>query len=212
MGIRVVHVLTHDSIGVGEDGPTHQPVEQIAALRAIPNLLVFRPADETETAEAWQFALHQKNRPSALALTRQNLAPARKEYEEKNLVSYGAYELVSASDAKVSIFASGSEVEIALKAAADLKVKGISTRVVSVPCFELFKEQPETYRKAIIGNSPVKVGVEAAIRQGWDYFIGNDGAFVGMHSFGASAPAKDLYKHFGITAEAVVAAAEAKLG
>ncbi len=212
MGIRVIHVLTHDSIGVGEDGPTHQPVEQIAALRAIPNLLVFRPADETETAEAWQFALHQKNRPSALALTRQNLAPARKEYEEKNLVSYGAYELVSASDAKVSIFASGSEVEIALKAAADLKVKGISTRVVSVPCFELFKEQPETYRKAIIGNSPVKVGVEAAIRQGWDYFIGNDGAFVGMHSFGASAPAKDLYKHFGITAEAVVAAAEAKLG
>ena len=212
MGIRVVHVLTHDSIGVGEDGPTHQPVEQIAALRAIPNLLVFRPADETETAEAWQFALHQKNRPSALALTRQNLAPARKDYEEKNLVSYGAYELVSASDAKVSIFASGSEVEIALKAAADLKVKGISTRVVSVPCFELFKEQPETYRKAIIGNSPVKVGVEAAIRQGWDYFIGNDGAFIGMNSFGASAPAKDLYKHFGITAEAVVAAAEAKLG
>ncbi len=212
MGIRVVHVLTHDSIGVGEDGPTHQPVEQIAALRAIPNLLVFRPADETETAEAWQFALHQKNRPSALALTRQNLTPARKDYEEKNLVSYGAYELVSASDAKVSIFASGSEVEIALKAAADLKVKGISTRVVSVPCFELFKEQPETYRKAIIGNSPVKIGVEAAIRQGWDYFIGNDGAFIGMNSFGASAPAKDLYAHFGITAEAVVAAAEEKLG
>ncbi|MBB3946057.1 transketolase [Rhizobium skierniewicense] len=212
MGIRVVHVLTHDSIGVGEDGPTHQPVEQIAALRAIPNLLVFRPADETETAEAWQFALHQKNRPSALALTRQNLTPARKDYEEKNLVSYGAYELVSASDAKVSIFASGSEVEIALKAAADLKVKGISTRVVSVPCFELFKEQPETYRKAIIGNSPVKIGVEAAIRQGWDYFIGNDGAFIGMNSFGASAPAKDLYKQFGITAEAVVAAAEEKLG
>lgn len=212
MGIRVVHVLTHDSIGVGEDGPTHQPVEQIAALRAIPNLLVFRPADETETAEAWQFALHQKNRPSALALTRQNLTPARKEYEEKNLVSYGAYELVSESDAKVSIFASGSEVEIALKAAADLKAKGISTRVVSVPCFELFLEQPETYREAIIGTSPVKIGVEAAIRQGWDYFIGNDGDFIGMHSFGASAPAKELYKKFGITAEAVVAAAEAKLG
>lgn len=212
MGIRVVHVLTHDSIGVGEDGPTHQPVEQIAALRAIPNLLVFRPADETETAEAWQFALHQKNRPSALALTRQNLTPARKDYEEKNLVSYGAYELVSESDAKVSIFASGSEVEIALKAAADLKAKGISTRVVSVPCFELFMEQPETYREAIIGTSPVKIGVEAAIRQGWDYFIGNDGDFIGMHSFGASAPAKELYKKFGITAEAVVAAAEAKLG
>ncbi|MGV1751967.1 transketolase [Agrobacterium sp. CG674] len=212
MGIRVVHVLTHDSIGVGEDGPTHQPIEQIAALRAIPNLLVFRPADETETAEAWQFALHQKNRPSALALTRQNLTPARKDYEEKNLVSHGAYELVSDSDAKVSIFASGSEVEIALKAAADLKAKGISTRVVSVPCFELFMDQPETYREAIIGTSPVKIGVEAAIRQGWDYFIGNDGDFIGMHSFGASAPAKELYKKFGITAEAVVAAAEAKLG
>lgn len=212
MGIRVVHVLTHDSIGVGEDGPTHQPVEHVAALRAIPNLLVFRPADETETAESWQIALHEKHRPTALALTRQNLTPARKEYEEKNLVSYGAYELVSASDAKVSIFASGSEVELALKAAADLKVKGISTRVVSVPCFELFKEQPETYRKAIIGDSPVKIAVEAAIRQGWDYFIGNDGAFIGMNSFGASAPAKDLFKHFGITAEAVVAAAEAKLG
>ncbi|PYG58499.1 transketolase [Rhizobium sp. UGM030330-04] len=211
MGIRVVHVLTHDSIGVGEDGPTHQPVEQIAALRAIPNLLVFRPADETETAECWQLALEQKHRPSALALTRQNLAPSRKEYEEKNQSAYGAYELVSASDAKVSIFASGSEVEVALKAAATLKDNGVSVRVVSVPCFELFKEQPETYRNAIIGKAPVKIAIEAAIRQGWDYFIGSDGAFVGMHSFGASAPAKDLFKHFGITAEAVVAAVEAKL-
>ncbi|WP_159950894.1 transketolase [Rhizobium sp. 18065] len=211
MGIRVVHVWTHDSIGVGEDGPTHQPVEHFAALRAIPNLLLFRPADESETAECWQIALKEKHRPSGLALTRQNLIPARTVYEEKNLSAYGAYELISASDAKVSIFASGSEVEIAIKAQATLAAKGISARVVSVPCFELFFEQSADYQEAIIGKAPVKIAVEAGIRQGWDAFIGNDGAFVGMKSFGASGPAKDLYKHFGITAEAVVSAAEAKL-
>ena len=211
MGIRVIHVLTHDSIGVGEDGPTHQPVEHMSALRAIPNLLFFRPADAVETAECWQIALHEKHRPSALALTRQNLAPARTAYEAKNLSAQGAYELVSDDDAKVSIFAAGSEVEIALKAAGMLKDKGISVRVVSMPCFELFYDQPEEYQRTIIGNSPVKVAVEAGIRQSWDYIIGHDGAFIGMKSFGASAPAKDLYKHFGITAEAVVEAAEARL-
>lgn len=211
MGIRVVHVWTHDSIGVGEDGPTHQPVEHFAALRAIPNLLLFRPADETETAECWQIALKEKHRPSGLALTRQNLVPARTEYEDKNLCAYGAYELISASDAKVSIFASGSEVEIAIKAQQQLVAKGIPTRVVSVPCFELFFEQDADYQQAIIGNAPVKIGVEAGIRQGWDAIIGSTGAFIGMKSFGASGPAKDLYKHFGIAAEAVVAAAEAKL-
>ncbi|AXV16126.1 transketolase [Neorhizobium sp. SOG26] len=211
MGIRVVHVWTHDSIGVGEDGPTHQPVEHVAALRAIPNLLVFRPADETETAECWQLALKEKHRPSGLALTRQNLAPARKTYEEKNLCAQGAYELVSAADAKVTIFASGSEVELALKAQATLDGKGIATRVVSVPCVELFEEQPETYQQAILGNSPIKIAVEAGVREGWDRFIGHDGVFIGMKSFGASGPAKDLFKHFGITAEAVVAAVEAQL-
>jgi transketolase len=211
MGIRVVHVWTHDSIGVGEDGPTHQPVEHLAALRAIPNLLVFRPADETETAECWQLALKEKHRPSGLALTRQNLAPARKTYEEKNLCANGAYELVSSADARVTIFASGSEVEIALKAQAILDGKGISTRVVSVPCVELFMDQSEDYQQAIIGNSPVKIAVEAAVREGWDHFIGPKGTFIGMKSFGASGPAKDLYKHFGITAEAVVAAAEKEL-
>ncbi|MBP1846201.1 transketolase [Rhizobium petrolearium] len=211
MGIRVVHVWTHDSIGVGEDGPTHQPVEHLAALRAIPNLLLFRPADETETAECWQLALKEKHRPSGLALTRQNLTPARKTYEEKNLCAHGAYELVSASDARVTIFASGSEVEIALKAQAVLDGKGIATRVVSVPCVELFLEQPEAYQQAIVGNSPVKIAVEAAVREGWDHFIGPKGVFIGMKSFGASGPAKDLYKHFGITAEAVVAAAEKEL-
>ncbi|MCJ8519579.1 transketolase [Pseudorhizobium tarimense] len=211
MGIRVVHVWTHDSIGVGEDGPTHQPVEHLAALRAIPNLLLFRPADETETAECWQLALKEKHRPSGLALTRQNLTPARTEYEEKNLCAYGAYDLVSASDAKVTIFASGSEVEVALKAHGMLEQKGITARVVSVPCVELFMDQPEDYREAIIGTSPVKVAVEAAVREGWDAIIGSDGIFVGMKSFGASGPAKDLYKHFGITAEAVVEAAEKRL-
>ncbi|KKX30414.1 transketolase [Rhizobium sp. LC145] len=212
MGIRVVHVWTHDSIGVGEDGPTHQPVEHLAALRAIPNLLLFRPADETETAECWQLALKEKHRPSGLALTRQNLTPARKEYEEKNLCAYGAYELISASDAKVSIFASGSEVEIAIKAQGVLEQKGIPTRVVSVPCVELFAEQSEDYIEAIIGHAPVKIAVEAAVREGWDHIIGSDGVFIGMKSFGASGPAKELFKHFGITAEAVVAAAEQRLG
>ncbi|CAN7371312.1 transketolase [Pararhizobium sp. LjRoot255] len=211
MGIRVIHVLTHDSIGVGEDGPTHEPIEHMAALRAIPNLLMFRPADAVETAECWQLALKEQHRPSGLALTRQNLAPSRLNYEAENLCAKGAYELVAADNAKVSIFASGSEVELAVKAAADLNGKGIAARVVSVPCFELFAEQPEAYRKAVIGDAPVKIAAEAAVRQGWDYFIGSDGDFIGMHSFGASGPAKDLFKHFGITVEAIVAAAEKKL-
>lgn len=211
MGIRVIHVLTHDSIGVGEDGPTHEPVEHMAALRAIPNLLMFRPADAVETAECWQLALHEQHRPSGLALTRQNLAPSRLTYEADNLCAKGAYELRAAANAKVSIFASGSEVELAVKAAEQLNGKGIATRVVSVPCFELFAEQSDEYRKSIIGDAPVKIAAEAAIRQGWDYFIGSDGDFVGMHSFGASGPAKDLFKHFGITVDAIVAAAEKKL-
>jgi transketolase len=211
MGIRVVHVLTHDSIGLGEDGPTHQPVEQLAALRAVPNLMVFRPADATETAECWQIALETPNRPSAIALTRQNLAPARTEYSEKNLSAQGAYGLAGAGDAKVTIFASGSEVEIALAARKTLEEKGVSTRVVSVPSTELFFEQPEAYRASVIGNSPVKIAVEAAVREGWDAFVGPEGTFIGMKSFGASGKYQDLYKHFGITADAVVAAAEAKL-
>ncbi|HEV7437369.1 MAG TPA: transketolase [Pseudorhizobium sp.] len=211
MGIRVIHVWTHDSIGVGEDGPTHQPVEHLAALRAIPNLLLFRPADETETAECWQLALKEKRRPSGLALTRQNLAPVRKEYDEKNLCANGAYDLISSSDAPVTIFASGSEVEIAVKAAGILEQRNIPTRVVSVPCVELFMEQPDAYREAIIGTSPIKIAIEAAVREGWDAIIGSDGVFIGMKSFGASGPAKELYKHFGITAEAVVEAAEKRL-
>ncbi|PDQ18540.1 transketolase [Mesorhizobium sanjuanii] len=211
MGVRVIHVLTHDSIGVGEDGPTHEPVEHMAALRAIPNLLMFRPADAVETAECWQMALKQRHRPSGLALSRQNLSPVRLSHEAQNLCARGAYELIAADEAKVSIFASGSEVELAVKAAADLTDKGIAARVVSVPCFELFAEQPAAYRASLIGNTPVKIAVEAAIRQGWDCFIGRDGDFVGMQSFGASGPGKDLFRHFGITVEAIVAVALGKL-
>lgn len=212
MGIRVIYVMTHDSIGLGEDGPTHQPVEHLASLRAIPNHLVFRPADVVETAECWQLALKSHKTPSTLVLTRQGLPTLRKSYEEDNLCGLGAYELLTASDdAKVTIFASGSEVEIAVKARNVLENKGIPTRVVSVPCFELFEQQVESYRTALIGNAPVKIAIEAAIRQGWDRFIGSDGVFIGMHGFGASGPIDALYTHFGITIEAVVAAAEAKL-
>ncbi len=209
MGIRVVHVLTHDSIGLGEDGPTHQPVEHMASLRAIPNLMVFRPADTTETAECWQIALDARNTPSAIALTRQGLPSVRTEFSADNLCRSGAYELSPASaDAQVTIFASGSEVSLALEAQAELEKDKIPTRVVSVPCFELFEEQSAGYQKSIIGETPVKIAIEAAIRQGWDRFIGNDGTFVGMNGFGASAPAGDLYNHFGITADALVQAAK----
>ena len=208
MGIRVIHVLTHDSIGLGEDGPTHQPVEHLAALRAIPNLQTFRPADAVETAECWHLALQTHDRPSAIALTRQNLPTVRTDFTEENLCAYGAYDLVSASDAEVTIFASGSEVEIALAAHKLLETRGIEARVVSVPSFELFEAQTPEYKAAIIGTSRVRIAVEAGIRQGWDRFIGSDGAFIGMSTFGASGPYKELYAHFGITPEAVATAAE----
>jgi transketolase len=212
MGIRTIFIFTHDSIGVGEDGPTHQPVEHLAALRAIPNLLVFRPADTIETAEAWELAVKNHGRPSVLALTRQNLKQARLESSAKNLTARGAYELRAADgDAEVSIFASGSEVSLAIEAKALLDKQGIATRVVSVPCMDLFEEQSDEYREGVIGTAKVRVGVEAAIRQGWDAIIGADGAFVGMKGFGASGPAGQVYKHFGITAEAVAEAAKKKL-
>ncbi len=213
MNQRVIHVMTHDSIGLGEDGPTHQPIEHFAALRAIPNLLFLRPADLTETVECWQLALERMNGPSVLALTRQNLPSLRLRFVEENMCARGAYELSPASaKAEISLFATGSEVSIAITAQAELEKKGIPTRVVSVPSFELFRAQPAAYRHAVIGTAPARVAVEAAIRMGWDEIIGTDGAFVGMTGFGASAPHKDLYKHFGITAEAVVAAALEALG
>ena len=212
MGIRVIHVMTHDSIGLGEDGPTHQPVEQLASLRAIPNLLVMRPADTMETAECWQAALESMRTPSVLALTRQNLPALRKDFESGNLCAKGAYEIAgSDEDARVTIFASGSEVEIALEAKAELDGEGIPARVVSVPCFELFEAQSKSYRKQVIGKAPVRIAVEAAVSQGWERFIGEDGIFIGMSSFGASAPYQELYKHFGITPAAIVKAAKSKL-
>jgi transketolase len=212
MGIRVTYVFTHDSIGVGEDGPTHEPVEQIAALRAIPNLLVFRPCDTVETAEAWKIALEHKTGPTLLALTRQNLPLMRREGTERCLSAKGAYEIVAASGpAKVSLFASGSEVSLAAKARDILEAEGIPTRVVSVPCFELFLAQPEETRKQVIGTAPAKVAVEAAIRMGWDEIVGSDSAFVGMTGYGASGKAEAVFAHFGITAEAVAEAARGRL-
>ncbi|MDA9436504.1 transketolase [Bradyrhizobium sp. CCBAU 51627] len=205
MGAGVVYVMTHDSIGLGEDGPTHQPVEHLAALRAIPNMRVFRPCDAMEVAECWELALNRIDGPTVLALTRQNLPQLRTTAPNENPCAAGAYELVAAQgEAKATLFASGSEVEIAVAAQKQLAERGIASRVVSVPSLELLLAQPEAKRAAIIGNAPVKVAIEAAVRWGWDAVIGQDGEFVGMHSFGASAPAKDLYKHFGITAEAAV--------
>ncbi len=205
---RVIHVMTHDSIGLGEDGPTHQPVEHLAALRAIPNCYVYRPCDGVETAECWELALKNQTAPAILSLTRQGL-PTVRDASPENKSARGAYILKDSNGApKVTIFATGSEIEIALAAADKL---GDGTRVVSVPCMDLFFEQNAAYKASLIGNDSVKVAIEAAIRFGWDALIGHDGIFIGMKGFGDSAPAPVLYKHFGITAEAVVEAVQAAL-
>ncbi|MGE0742021.1 MAG: transketolase [Hyphomonadaceae bacterium] len=212
MGVRVIHVMTHDSIGLGEDGPTHQPVEHLAALRAIPNLFVFRPADAVEAAECWQAALLQEDSPSVLALSRQATPTLRADASE-NLSVRGAYELLPAEGgvSKVAIFATGTEVALAVKARELLQAQGVPARVVSAPCFELFDLQDEAYQDAVCGDDEeLKIGVEAAIGQGWFEAFGLD-AFVGMSTFGTSAPAKDAYAHFGITAEAIAEAANALL-
>ena len=212
MGISVQYVMTHDSIGVGEDGPTHQPVEHLAMMRATPNMLVFRPADAVETAEAWEVALTQKSTPSTLALSRQNLPTVRTEHKTANMVEKGAYVLADATGKRQAILmATGSEVSIAMDARDILQAEGIGVRVVSMPCMELFAAQDAAYRKRVLPGGPVRVAVEAAVRQGWDqWLLGERGreakaGFVGMSSFGASAPAGELYAHFGITAEAVAA-------
>ena len=210
---RVVYVMTHDSIGLGEDGPTHQPVEHLASLRAMPRMLVFRPADAVETAECWQLALQNAERPSVLALTRQKVEPVRTAPEKTNLCARGAYELADGEngDTEVVIYASGSEVAIALKAREMLEEAGHATRVVSVPCMELFDEQDEEHRARIIGREKVRIAVEAGVREGWWRFISRDDIFIGMHDFGESAPGRVLYEHFGITAEAVCQAAMERL-
>ena len=206
MGVPTVFVMTHDSIGLGEDGPTHQPVEILASLRAIPNLTVLRPCDAVETAEAWEIAMTTADRPVLLALSRQNL-PVLRDGADANLTSRGAYVLRDAGDRQVTLIATGSEVEIAMAAAALLETEGIAAAVVSAPCFELFAAQPPDYRAVVLGDAP-RVGIEAAIRQGWDGLLRHTDGFVGMTGFGASAPAPDLYRHFGITAEAVATKAK----
>ena len=218
MGAPVIYVMSHDSIGLGEDGPTHQPVEHLAMLRATPNTLVIRPADTVETAEAWQVAIEQPNRPTVLALSRQTLAPARDKAKGRNLVARGAYVLAEAEGKRQALLmASGSEVEIAMAARGLLKADGIGARVVSMPCMELFGEQDQAYRRRVLPGGPVRVAVEAAVRQPWDrWLLGERGreakaGFVGMTEFGASAPAERLYEGFGITAEAVADAARALL-
>jgi len=207
MGIRVIHVMTHDSIGLGEDGPTHQPVEHLASLRAIPNLLVFRPGDAVETAEAWDCALQSEANPSVLCLSRQALPTFREVNGETNLVAFGAYVVVEPEDGRdVTLIATGSEVSIAIEAAKLLAKDSVRAAVVSAPCFDLFRQQSREYRTAVLGRVP-RIGVEAAIEGDWARWLGDSGEFVGMTGFGASAPAEVLYREFGITAEAVATAA-----
>ena len=208
MGVRVIHVMTHDSIGLGEDGPTHQPVEHLASLRAIPNLLVFRPADAIETAQAWDCALRAARRPSVLCLSRQALPVLDRSFASENPVARGAYVLSEPQGPRdVTLIATGSEVAIAMAAAALLRQRGLHAAVVSMPCFELFAAQPSDTSAEVLGSAP-RVGVEAAIEGSWRRWLGETGEFIGMNGFGASAPASELYSRFGITAEAVAAAAE----
>lgn len=202
---RVIYVMTHDSIGLGEDGPTHQPIEHLASLRAMPNLLVFRPADAVETAECWELALRAKDTPSILALTRQNLPILRTAHTDENLSARGGYELMPANgEAKVSLLATGSEVEIAVKARALLEEQGIPARVVSIPSFELFDRQTAEYRRKTLGVGTLRVSIEAASTFGWERYVGEDGLMCGIDRFGASAPYQDLYRHFGLTPETIV--------
>jgi transketolase len=210
MGERVIHVMTHDSIGLGEDGPTHQPVEHVASLRAMPNMHVFRPADGVETAECWEMALKRTDGPSTIALTRQTVASVRKAHTDENLCAKGGYVLSSGEgNEQVVLIATGSEVEIAVAAQEMLRSSGISARVVSMPCVELFAEQTPAYQEETLGKDLPRIVVEAGVRFGWDRWIGLRGGFVGMDSFGASAPYQDLYERFGITPDAVAEMAHA---
>jgi transketolase len=204
MQIQTIYVATHDSIGVGEDGPTHQPVEHLASLRAIPNTFTYRPADALEAAECWELAVRRKNGPSILALTRQNV-PAVRDDATKNMCERGGYVLKPGKGKDdIVLIASGSEVHLAVEAHEELEKQGISARVVSMPCLDVFEEQEDSYFRSVLGNDLPKIVIEAGIRQGWDALIGRDGGFIGMDSFGASAPGAELFPHFGITTEAIV--------
>lgn len=213
MGQRVVYVLTHDSIGLGEDGPTHQAVETLASLRAMPNFHVYRPCDGVETAECWALALERRDGPTGMVLTRQGVPTLRGEHTDDNLSALGAYVLAEADggERQATLLATGSEVSIAMEAREKLTAEGIAAAVVSMPCWELFDEQDEDYRQKVLGPAAPRIAVEAAVRQGWDRYIRSHGGFVGMTGFGASAPAGDLFKHFGITADAVVTEVKKRL-
>ena len=205
---RVIYVMSHDSIGLGEDGPTHQPIEHLSSLRSIPNLNIFRPCDSTETIECWQIALVCKDRPSVISLTRQNLSQLRTVFEDKNLSSLGAYEIFRSDDnIKMTLMASGSEVEIAVSASKKLAEKNIHTKVISVPSMELFDAQPEDYKIKILGETEIKITLEASHPMSWKKYIGNKGTTIGIEDFGKSAPYKDVYKHFKLTDDDVVNAA-----
>ena len=205
---RVIYVMSHDSIGLGEDGPTHQPIEHLSSLRSIPNLNIFRPCDSTETIECWQIALVCKDRPSVISLTRQNLSQLRTVFEDKNLSSLGAYEIFRSDDnIKMTLMASGSEVEIAVSASKKLAEKNIHTKVISVPSMELFDAQPEDYKIKILGETEIKISLEASHPMSWKKYIGNKGTTIGIEDFGKSAPYKDVYKHFKLTDDDVVNAA-----
>ena len=207
MGLRVIYIMTHDSIGLGEDGPTHQPVEHLSALRAIPNLEVWRPADSVETLEVWQASLQSLNTPSVIALSRQNLKPVRRKFIKNNLSALGAYILVDNDDADICLYSSGSEIEIAINSSEKLELEGIKTKVISVPSIDRFYLQNKEYRDKIVNSIP-KIVIEAGVRQSWDYILNKDDIFIGMTGFGSSAPAKDLYEHFSITEEKVVSSAK----
>ncbi|MGY3238509.1 transketolase [Bradyrhizobium sp. USDA 4472] len=209
MGVPSVFVYSHDSIGIGQNGPTHQPVEILASLRAIPNMLVMRPADAVEVAECWEMALARRDGPSSLILSRQALPPVRRGHTDENLCARGAYVLAEAvgGPRQVSLIATGSEVSIALEARELLEKEGISTAVISMPSWEAFERQDESYRRSTLGGGDIlKVGIEAAVRQGWERYLGETGIFIGMTGFGASGPGEELFRRFGITAENVVGA------
>jgi transketolase len=205
MGLRVIYVMTHDSIGLGEDGPTHQPVEQLSGLRSIPNLNILRPADTIETIECWQIALENKTTPSILTLTRQKVDPIRKKYSSDNKCSFGAYEVMrSAKDLDCTIFASGSEVSLAIKVCHKLATEKIYSKVISVPCQELFDKQNNKYKKKILEETENKISIEAGTTDCWTKYIGRNGIAFGVNNFGKSAPYKDIFKDFKLTLEDIV--------